>query len=651
MDLDVLVSLLLCFSAVCYVMVGVTLLRGSREDGHVPLGIVALVIAVWVFGGALQLAASSRFVFEAGRLGHFIGTALVPVLLLISFRGYTGNPLSRRAIAALFVVPCASLVVAATNDFHQLMWKLPAVSAQGDFLARPRQWGLWFLLLHAPYSYAIATIALFRLVMHSSNVGARHRRGVFALAVAALVPVTAIVVYDLGIGPATISYVPIVFTAMLPVFAWLIVAERVVDFSPIALETVFRDMADPVVVLDDKGRIVSLNRGAEALLNVRESGAFRKSLENLFGDHISEVYEAVHTGKPRRLMTSTGRFLHVQSSPIRGGGGREQAGRVLMFRDVSDVEQAQADVRSSERLLRTLFDHSVNGIVRMRWRKDEGSSTPVLRCVSANGAATGFLKVRQEDMVDASADDVLKMATGGMTEKDAARVRKQFHAAINSGSVVDTEVYPIDAEDGRWLRLIGEPVGDNVAVTLIDVTSTKVREEEMASIASTDPLTAALNRRGFEHKTSTHLATRGEEETGALLFVDLNQFKTINDRFGHDAGDQLLRIAAERLRTSLRSCDIIGRFGGDEFVALVPDVSIRAADELAERLLTALEMPYRIADRTLFCSASIGLAMYPEHGDNLSGLLRAADAAMYRAKTRSYDLDDAATRRLLEKAG
>jgi len=179
-----------------------------------------------------------------------------------------------------------------------------------------------------------------------------------------------------------------------------------------------------------------------------------------------------------------------------------------------------------------------------------------------------------------------------------------------------------------------------------------VREEEMASIASTDPLTAVLNRRGFEHQASAHLAGRGETETGALLFVDLNQFKAINDRCGHDAGDQLLRVAAERLRTSLRSCDIIGRFGGDEFVALVPDVSQRSADELAERVTTALEEPYGIAGRTLACSASIGLAMYPQHGDNLAALLRAADAAMYRAKTRSYDLvDEDEARRLLEKAG
>ena len=110
----------------------------------------------------------------------------------------------------------------------------------------------------------------------------------------------------------------------------------------------------------------------------------------------------------------------------------------------------------------------------------------------------------------------------------------------------------------------------------------------------------------------------------------------------------MLVVAAKRLQKSLRSCDIIGRPGGDEFVALVPDVEPEEAESLAKRLTAALERPYRVGRETLHCSASIGLALYPQHANTLTGLLRAADQAMYRAKARNRGVPG--PRDLLEKA-
>ena len=172
----------------------------------------------------------------------------------------------------------------------------------------------------------------------------------------------------------------------------------------------------------------------------------------------------------------------------------------------------------------------------------------------------------------------------------------------------------------------------------------------MESIATSDPLTGVLNRRGFERDATDRLTESEDDATGALLFIDLNEFKAINDKFGHEVGDQLLKVAAERLRQSLRSCDIIGRPGGDEFVALVPDVDAKVADQLAKRLASALEQPYNIERQRLICAASIGLALYPENASTLTGLLRAADQAMYRAKARCRGINKVSGADLLEKA-
>ena len=651
MDLVLLVALLFAFSALSYSVLGVRLLRGAREVGHVPVAITAFLVAVWVLGGAIELLACSETVFLIGRMGHFVGSAFVPVTLFITFRAYAGVLTQARCIAVLSVIPSISVLLAATNSQHEWMWALPNVNAAAEFLVRPAEFGPWYLYAHAPHSYAVVTAAVVTLLIRSSTVGRVQRRGLVAFAVAALVPLIAVVGYDLGIGTRTTSPIPAVFTAMLPVYAWLIFGQKVIDFSPIALETVFQNMADPVVVLDEKGRVVGLNRGAESLLSVRESGVFRQSLSKLFGDELPEVHEALDSGEPRKLMTSSGRFLHVQVSRIASGTSTMRAGSVMMFRDVSDVEKAQAEVRNSEKLLRTLFDHSVNGLVRLRWHKDKDDGSLALRCVSANAAAAGFLNSDSDKLVGQSVDDVLMLATAGMPADDAAQVFDSFHATINAGRVIDLEVRPASGSTDCWLRMIGEPVGDNVALTFVDATDSKQREEHMESIASTDPLTGVLNRRGFETAASTHLRESPDDATGALLFVDLNQFKQINDRCGHEAGDELLRVAAQRLRTSLRSCDIIGRPGGDEFVALVPDVAPDIAEGLAERLTEALEQPYSIGAETLRCTASIGLALYPEHADTLTGLLRAADMAMYRAKSRAHDLEKIGRSPLLEKAG
>ncbi len=648
MNLETGLSVLLCFSAACYVLLGIRLIGGKREVGSVPVGTTFIIIGIWVLGGAIEMMATSYAAFSVGRMSHFIGTALVPVALLVCFREYAGAETSRSTIAALLIVPILSILVAATNVMHEFMWYLPATNEVGEFLTRPVRWGPWFLLLHAPYGYAIVGLSILTLVMHSTAVAPAHRRGLFMLAGSAFAPVIAVAAYDFGLGSNTISTVPIVFAAMLPIYAWLVIVEQIIKFSPLAYETVFQNMHDAVVVVDHKERIICLNHGAELMLNVSESEALRESLDSVFGAEIPEIRKALDTGKSQKMLTNTGRFFHVQVSPI-STKAAARIGCVLMFRDVSDVAKAQKEVGSSEMLQRTLVNRSVNGIIRMRWVDEDGER--LLRCIFSNAAAVRYLKTKPEDMIDLTASGLIKIASSGMDLRDSEDLLERFLEAAESGEVIDTEVMVGTDSSQKWLRLIGEPVGDDVAVSLFDMTDRKAKEIQMESIAWSDPLTGLLNRRGFERDAAKMLSDSDENATGALLFIDLNDFKQINDKCGHEVGDQLLTIAAERLRTSLRSHDIIGRLGGDEFVAMVLGVKPKVAERLAARLTKCLEEPYIVGAETLRCAASIGLALYPEHGNSLTGLLRAADEAMYRAKARCRGVSDISDTDLLEKAG
>ena len=540
-------------------------------------------------------------------------------------------------------------MLAATNAHHEVMWFLPIANEAGEFLTRPDRWGPWFLFVHLPYSYAVIGAAMLTLLAHSSAVAPAQRRGLFLLVAACAGPLVATAAYDMGFGPNTISYVPIVFAALLPLYAWLIIGEQIIEFTPLAYETVFQNMQDPVVVIDEQCRVIGLNHTAESMLSIKESAALREPLQSLFGDDTPEVFEALNSGQPQKMMTATGRFLHVQVSEISNKRTSASGGQVLMFRDVSDVEKAQSEVRKSEKLLRTLIDHSVNGIIRFQWiDEDDGSRS--LRSIFANAAAGRFLGSSPDDMVDCMAQEIVSMATCGMDEDVARDILERFEQSVSKGSSLDVEVQHRHKGKGRWLRMICEPVGDDIAATLVDITDGKAKERHMESIATSDPLTGVLNRRGFERDAAQRLTDSADDATGALLFIDLNDFKQINDQYGHEIGDQLLTIASERLRRSLRSCDIIGRPGGDEFVALVPDVDADIADKLASRLTNALEKPYLIGREKLQCAASIGLALYPKNASTLTGLLREADQAMYRAKARCRGVSDLGVCELLEKA-
>ena len=650
MTFDIALAVMLMFSATCYLALGVRLVVAKREVGTIPIGLLFFVISFWVVGGAIELMSTTFYVFSIGRTGHFIGTAFLPVAAYFSFREYTGRKTSVHRIILMLLIPIVSVVLAATNYFHEFMWLVPIANSAGDFLTRPAEWGTWFLFVHAPYSYAVIGIAMLTLMTHSSAVARAHRRGLFLLIAACIAPLSATFAYDLGFGSNTISFVPIVFTVMLPIYAWLILAEQIIEFTPLAYETVFQNMQDPVVVVDDQGRIIGLNHGAEALLDITETSALLEPLSIVLGGDSPEVFEALETGEPRNMMTATGRYLHIQVSDMSSTRASIRDGKVLMFRDVSDVEKAQAKVRASEAMLRTLIDHSVNGIIRLRLVQHKGEREAKLRCVFANAAAARFLHMERDDLVDCSGEQIVRIATNAMGADEAKTIVSSFRKASAADNSLDVEIQHQSNGTARWLRMICEPFGTDIALTLVDITDGIEKVEHMESIALSDSLTGVLNRRGFERDGSQRLTDSADDATGALLFVDLNDFKIINDTYGHEVGDELLVIASKRLKKSLRSCDIIGRPGGDEFVALVPDVTAEVAEKLARRLTKTLEEPYLIGKNKLDCAASIGLALYPDNASTLTGLMREADQAMYRAKARCRGVTDIADRDLLEKA-
>jgi diguanylate cyclase (GGDEF)-like protein len=192
--------------------------------------------------------------------------------------------------------------------------------------------------------------------------------------------------------------------------------------------------------------------------------------------------------------------------------------------------------------------------------------------------------------------------------------------------------------DGSWrhleatgVSLLDDPQVEGIALCLRDVTERKALEKDLARRALCDPLTGLPNRALFVDRLEHALAraTRRKEPV-AVIFLDLDNFKAVNDCFGHDAGDRLLVATAWRLRSCLRQEDTVARLGGDEFTILLD--AAKDAARAAERIAGAFKMPFALGEVTVLVTASVGVALSISGQDRGEDLLRRADTAMYRAK-------------------
>jgi len=189
----------------------------------------------------------------------------------------------------------------------------------------------------------------------------------------------------------------------------------------------------------------------------------------------------------------------------------------------------------------------------------------------------------------------------------------------------------------EWLSISAVKDNNNDIINYIamhsDMTEYKAAEEKIKYLAHFDPLTNLPNRTLLHDRANVALANAKRNKTPlALLFIDLDRFKNINDSLGHHIGDKLLQAVAKRLNQSLRGEDTISRAGGDEFIAILPNSDFKAAAKVAEKLLKSISQPFNIKKHNLNVTISIGLALFPENGHNFNDLSRNADTALYRAK-------------------
>jgi diguanylate cyclase (GGDEF)-like protein/PAS domain S-box-containing protein len=293
---------------------------------------------------------------------------------------------------------------------------------------------------------------------------------------------------------------------------------------------------------------------------------------------------------------------------------------------IEQKEDAQASVRVSEERFRSLVQNSTDTTFVMG---AEG------RIMYASPATTSLFGREPEELIG-------RRATELVHPEDRPRVEAQLAALINTVTVTEPVQFRVEHSDGtyRFAEAVVSNLRDNPSVAgyvgnLRDITERKEAESQLLHVALHDPLTGLPNRTLILDRADQMLVrSRREYRPVAALFIDLDNFKDINDSLGHDAGDKVLQAVAHRFVGILRESDTVGRLGGDEFVVLAEGASLGAGPEMvAERLHDTLREPFRIegyASVSLTVTASIGIA--GGQRNSASELLRDADIALYRAK-------------------
>jgi diguanylate cyclase (GGDEF)-like protein len=335
------------------------------------------------------------------------------------------------------------------------------------------------------------------------------------------------------------------------------------------------------------------------------------------------------------------------SNPIHGQAGRVIGTFALYFRRRRGPTRLETHiVRESVRLCALAIDHEA-----VLARLEEANQRLDAALSNVRHGICLFDGALRLVMANQRYAEVYGLAPGqlrpGMSLQDIVGLRVAAGAApmiapdryLEWRSTVQACKRPTDSivelADGRFIAIHHRPMPDGGWVsTHEDVTERQQAEARITHLATHDPLTDLVNRNVFRDRIEQALAQRPKDRACAVIYIDLDRFKAVNDSFGHPVGDQLLVAVAGRLRACVRDKDTVTRLGGDEFAVLLPSIERRdRAGEFSARILQTLIAPYALGPHCLTIGASLGIATGPADGASADDLLKRADIALYRAKT------------------
>jgi diguanylate cyclase (GGDEF)-like protein len=511
-------------AATIQMCVAIMALRRRGVPGATTLTLLMLAAAEWSIGGALEYAAvgTSHKVFWAPV--EYLGSSSVPVLLLLLAFEYNRFDwvLTRRNIALLFIVPIIAMVLAATNQWHHLIWtQFDVDPAHPNLLIYHH--GVTFWITVFGYSYAAIIVGVILFIRAAIQLPSFYRRQTALLLIGTVIPSIGDLLYDmkarpmpgLELGPLGLACTGIILAVAIFRFGLL-------DIIPVARDTLVETLHDGILVLDNQNRIVDINPAARKLLRTASEAALNLQFGETLSPwpvFLSSIRDQWDTAASHSTPLIDPAHLEITVAPVRNRKGM-RTGRLIILHDISVRHAAEQEIRRANEMLRAQIE------------------------------------------------------------------------------------------------------------------ANKALQEELRELAVRDPLTGLYNRRHMdstlEDETEQALST-GQSLT--VVMIDIDHFKKLNDTYGHKMGDAALQQLGKLLKQRKRTTDIACRFGGEEFLILMPGAGASEGIQLAETIRREFEqLQIQFNGATAQRTLSAGVATFPEDGRDADTLLQAVDMALYAAK-------------------
>ncbi len=657
----------------------VNIWNNRHAPGAIPFSVMMLLNTGWLLGSTIQWnSGTTETLFLFFRIS-FTFVPLVPLAFFLFALQFTqkNHATSPKTILFTGFFPVLTQIMVWTNQFHQLVWADFDLIKFGSLTAIRPSFNPWFWL-HSAYSYILILISLALLINHLFQATSLSRRQTGLIIVSLLFPLTLNMAFLFNITPGfAFDLTPLTFALISPVVVFGIMRLHIFDLIPIQRGTLIDGISDGIIVIDQQNRVTDLNPAACQILDIESQKAIGMDITSIapvLAPWMS--YETIQTWQqPQIQIPVSGRMRHynLRISSLKKRSGAV-IGRMIILRNVTRLKESEMAERDARKIAEArsadleVLNHLASTLNKASTLKEATSSgiplllthtdaDAVLLSLSRNLSPSLIAAVQvRSGPLDPSLFDHdtcsschsyedLFRSDVGLLQKKTCQLMAGILPENPSGQHLCISLRIGERLLGSLhlafsTSLENEIARENFYTTIAQQFSAAIERtclfEDVQRMAVTDPLTGLFNRRHFDYLAERELrrAVRMQRPLG-MIMMDLDHFKQVNDLYGHLAGDRILKEIAERCQAILREIDLLARFGGEEFIFLLPECTVERTFEVAERLRKRIsDSPFITQKDLIWVTASLGISSLPLGKDlSLDELIHSADLSLYRAKS------------------
>jgi diguanylate cyclase (GGDEF)-like protein/PAS domain S-box-containing protein len=662
------------FHITAVISVGIALLLSRRRSapGTDALMLLMFAVAEWSFAAGMEAATVGIAQKILWAKIEYLGAVSSPTLFMVftlEFRQLT-RFLTPRYLLLYSVIPLAALAVTMTNDWHGLIWNSFTLSlTEPNSLIYGHGVGYYVLI---GYDYAIVLLGMTVMLRAWSQSKQPYRRQIAIILISSIFPFISGLAYTLGLDyfPG-LDITPISFLITGLILALGVIQFGLFDLAPIARHLLIENMNDGILVLDSKDRIVDINPMAESIIAASSSSVLGQPISEVLASWGSFLQRIEETSEPQIEILSRekpARYydLHVKSMFNKNN---ELRGRLFAFRDVTryrltedKLSRQNEELKIIERIdlaitsgldmqqtIKTLheqcshvapidlfyvalYDEERSLITVPLYYERGHYQTGTLRDINERPGTIGkVIRTRQTLYQQDNIPAVTAPLNPNINMEKRARTYVGIPLMVRDKvvGVMSIQSYRPNAYREHQIHML-ERISVHAAIA---IENARLYSEEQR-LAIIDDLTGIYNYRGLKELGAREVErARRFNHSLSLLFFDIDDFRSFNNKYSHATGNIILQTLVQRCRNILRSVDVFTRFGGDEFVALLPETDLASAEAVARRLvdeMAAAKIPTPHGD--LSVTVSIGLTTLTDTTVDLADLIDRANHAEHQAK-------------------